>query len=126
MLSLRTHIIICASLFAALVLIPMIASALAPAGVASLGPFKTAFQIFYLGLFVAFGLSIIPVMVKTVLDAQVKLGNAEKAPVAAAVKHQNRIVWVLMGLILAGSAIAVPAMLLNGGLDSGPPPATQR
>ena len=126
MFSLRTHVTICGSLFAALILIPLIGSAVAPTGVASFGPFKTAFQISYLALFVAFGLSTIPVMVKIVLGAQVKRGNAEQAPVAAAVRHQNTIIWVLMGLIVAGSVIAIPAMIRDGGLDSAPPAATQR
>jgi hypothetical protein len=76
-------------------------------------------------LFVAFGLSTIPVMVKTVLGVQAKRGTAQQAPVAAAIRHQNAIIWVLMGLIVAGSVVAIPAMILGGGLDSAPSPAGQ-
>lgn len=119
MFSLRTHVIISAVLLALLILIPVVGNFLAPGGVQVLGPFTRAFQVFYLGLFLAFGLSAIPVIVKTVLGAQVRLGNQDKAPVAAAIRHQNRIIWVMIGLIVAGSAIAIPAMILDGGFDVG-------
>jgi len=119
MFSLRTHVIISAVLLGLLILIPVVGNALAPAGVQVLGPFTRVFQVFYLGLFLAFGLSMIPVIVKTVLGAQVRFGNQDKAPVAAAIRHQNKIIWVMIGLIVAGSAIAIPAMILDGGFDTG-------
>src|SRR5690348_2609090 len=103
MFSLRTHAIICASLFVLLILIPIAGNALWPHGVQTVGRFATAFQLFYFALFFAFGLSAVPVIVKTVLGAQVRLGNQDKAPVAAAIRHQNRIIWVMIGLIIAGS-----------------------
>jgi hypothetical protein len=125
MFSLRTHVVISAVLLALLILIPVVGNVVSPAGVQVLGPFTRVFQVFYLGIFVAFGLSTIPVIVKTVLGAQVRLGNQDKAPVAAALRHQNRIIWVMLGLIVAGSAIAIPAMILDGGFDTatkGTPP----
>jgi len=121
MFSLRTHVIITASLLALLVLIPIVGNAFAPSGVETLGPVATrTVQIVYLGLFAAFGLSTIPLIVKTVLRAQTKLGNEDKAPVAAVMGNQNRIIWIMMGLMLLGGAIAIPAMILDGGFDSPP------
>lgn len=122
MFRLRTHAFIAAGLFALLVLIPLVGSLAAPNGVGVMAPpLKIAFQVFYLGIFAAFGLSLIPVIVMSVLGAQVKLGNADKAPVAAAVRRQNTIVWVLMGLVVLGAAIAIPAMILDGGFDESTP-----
>ncbi|HEX2592854.1 MAG TPA: hypothetical protein VHL34_15235 [Rhizomicrobium sp.] len=124
MFSLRTHVIITVSLLALLVLVPMMGSALAPGGVETLGGLKTIAQAGYLTLFVLFGLSTIPVIVMLVLGTQVRLGNADKAPVAAALRRQRTIIWIMMGLMAAGAAIAIPAMILDGGLDSTPPAAT--
>lgn len=121
MFSLRTHAFITGGLFAALVIIAIAGNAFAPNGLEATPGFLTrAFQIFYLTLFGAFGLSTIPLIVKTVLRSQERLGNQDKAPVAAAIKHQNRIIWVMMGLMLLGAAIAIPAMILDGGFDSTP------
>jgi hypothetical protein len=78
---------------------------------------KRAVQIFYLGLFVLFGLSTVPVIVMTVLGAQVRLGNQNQPAVAAVIRRQRLIIWVMVGLMLAGAAIAIPAMILDGGLD---------
>ena len=71
MLSFRAHAIICAILFALLLGIPIAgniaqASGMAPPAAAPL----LAFQIFYFTLFLAFGLSAIPVIVMVVLRQQ--------------------------------------------------------
>lgn len=115
MLSLRAHAWICAGLFVALIGIPIVGNTLQAMGIAP--PPRAAqlpIMIGYLALFVAFGLSTVPVIVKTVLRTQERLGNAGAAPVAALIRHQNRIIWALWLLILLGIAIAVPAMIADG------------
>ena len=113
MFSLRTHAIICGILFALLIGIPMIGNALQAAGVAPMSSrFGLAFMVFYFGLFLAFGLSAIPVMVMSVLKGQAKIGDG--APFEGLVRHQNKIIWAMWILILAGTAVALPTMIQSG------------
>lgn len=113
MLSLRAHAWICGGLFAGLIAIPIAGNTLQALGVP---PPSRAWQlpvmIFYLTLFLAFVLSAIPVIVKTVLRAQ--QANAGVEPVALLIRHQNAIIWGMWILILAGLAIALPAMIADG------------
>lgn len=127
MFSLRTHSLICASLFAALVGIAVLGNVLQRAGVAPpSGPSRYVALALYFTLFIAFGLSTIPVMVKLVLSAQVQAGNQDAAVVAAALRHQNTIIWSMWGLILAGIVIAVPAAIYGGMFGDAPRRAFDR
>lgn len=115
MLSFRAHAIICAILFALLIGIPIVGNVLQASGVTPpLGGPLLAFQIFYFALFLAFGLSAIPVIVMIVLRGQ---RGVEAAPIAAMVRNQNVIIWTLWILILAGAAIAIPAAIHDGFFD---------
>jgi uncharacterized membrane protein YGL010W len=105
MLSLRAHAVICAVLFVLLIGIPIVGNLLEASGTTMAGAPLLAFQIFYFTLFLAFGLSAIPVMVMIVLRAQ-------GAP--SLVRHQNAIIWTLWVLILAGTAVALPTMIHDG------------
>jgi len=117
MFSLRTHVVIMLVLLGLLIGIPTIGSMFVPEGVADVDPaIRVIVQASYLFLFVAFGLSTVPVIVKTVLGAQVRLGNADKPVIGGVIRHQNRIIWIMLALMLLGSAIAIPAMILDGGL----------
>jgi len=115
MLSFRAHAIICAVLFALLLGIPIVGNLLQTSGVSPQpsGPLL-AFQIFYFALFLAFGLSAIPVIVMIVLRGQ---RGVEAAPIAAMIRNQNAIVWTLWALILAGAAVAIPAAIHDGFFD---------
>lgn len=118
MLSLQTHVIICASLFAAIIAIAMGGNALQAAGVIhDLGVFRLPFMILIFGLFLAFGFSAIPVMVKLVLGFQRKVGNENVPAVAAALRAENWIIYVIWGLLAAGLVVALPAAI-QGGLFS--------
>ena len=115
MFTLRTHIAICGALFAALIGVAILGNVLQYAGVAPLsGAGRYVAVGLYFALFVAFGLSAIPVMVKLVLGAQLRAGNQDVGAVAAAMRHQNTIIWSLWGLIVAGIAVAVPAAITGG------------
>lgn len=113
MFSLRTHVFVCAGLFALLLGIPIAGNALQAAGVAGpKGNYQLAFMIFYFGLFILSGLSAIPVIVMAVLRGQAKIGNG--APFAPLVRHQNAIIWGMWILVLAGIAVALPAAMQDG------------
>jgi hypothetical protein len=113
MFSLRTHAIICGALFALLFGIPILGNTLQATGVAP--PPRGVllpFMIGYMVLFLAFGLSAIPVIVMTVLRGQAKIGDGR--PFQGLVRHQNKIIWAMWILILAGAAVALPAMIQSG------------
>jgi hypothetical protein len=119
MFSLRTHLIICGGLLAALVGIAIVGNALESAGVAPLsGASRYVALTLFFGLFIAFGLSVIPVMVMLVLRAQVAAGNQDMPAIAAVIRRQNAIIWVLWALIAAGLCIAIPAMIASGAFDA--------
>ena len=125
--TLRTHLIICGALFAALIGIAILGNVLQRAGVAPpSGAGRYVALAAYFALFIAFGLSTIPVIVKLVLSAQVGAGNQDVAAVAAALRHQNTIIWSLWGLIIAGSLIAVPAAIIGGMFGDAPGRALNR
>jgi len=127
MLSLRAHAIICGALFVALIGLSIIGTVLQRMGVAPLtGSSRYVALALYFGLFVAFGLSTIPVIVKLVLSAQVRVGNQDVAAVAAAIRHQNTIIWSLWGVIVAGLAIAIPAAIAGGMFGDAPARALGR
>jgi hypothetical protein len=110
MLSFRTHVIVCACLFAALFGIPIVGNIVQAMTTATVPhAAQLPFMIGYMMLFLAFGLSAIPVMVMSVLRGQAKIGNG-----APLVRHQNKIIWAMWILILAGTAIAFPAMIQSG------------
>jgi hypothetical protein len=125
MLSLRAHIIICASLFAAMLIIGWGGSILQATGVIGApGILRIPLMILMFALFAGFGFSAIPVMVMLVLSFQTKIGNSDVPAVAAALRAQKTIIWVLWGLMLAGIAIGLPAAIEGGLFD--PPAATQQ
>ena len=113
MLSFRTHVIICACLFALLFGIPIVGNIVQATGNITVShAAQLPFMIGYMILFLAFGLSAIPVMVMSVLRGQAKIGDG--APFAPLVRHQNKIIWALWILILAGTAVALPTMIQSG------------
>jgi hypothetical protein len=126
MLSLRAHAIICASLFATLIGLAILGNLLQAAGMKPLeGRASIVALSLFFALFVAAGMSAIPVMVKIVLGFQERLGNQNAPVIGAMVRHQAAIVCVLWGIIAAGIAVAVPAMIANGFFGTGPQQAVQ-
>jgi hypothetical protein len=115
MLSLRAHLIICGSLFAALVLLVPIGGALQASGlVKNPAALRLPVMVLVLGLFVAFGFSCVPVMVKLVLGAQRSLGNADVPAVRAALRLETAIIWGMWALMALGMVIAIPAAIADG------------
>ncbi|MEO8751231.1 MAG: hypothetical protein ABI624_00985 [Casimicrobiaceae bacterium] len=127
MFTLRTHAIICAALFAALIGTAIVGNVLEAGGVAPLaGAARYIAIVFFFGLFIAFGLSAIPVMVMLVLRVQVNAGNRNVPAIAAVIRRQSLIIWSLWGLIVAGLCIALPAMIMDGAFGDGPQQTVDR
>lgn len=118
MLSLRSHVILCLSLFAGVIGIAIVGNILQAAGVPPpTGLARIALMTLFFGIFFAFVLSIVPVMVKLVLGAQRQIGNENIPVVQALLKRERTIIFVIWGLMLAGTAIAIPAMILDGAFN---------
>ncbi len=116
MFSLRTHAIICAALFGAILVLAIAGNALIASGMIAqpTHPSLPAMILFF-GLFLAFGFSAVPVMVMTVMKAQTAFGNETRSElVRQAVARQRTIVWVIWALMAAGCLIAIPAAVING------------
>ncbi|MBA3544752.1 MAG: hypothetical protein H0T83_09990 [Chthoniobacterales bacterium] len=116
-MTLRTNVIVCGSLFVALIGTATIGNLLQSAGVAPLSGTARYLAMFgFFGLFIAFGFSAVPVMVKTVVAAQTRAG-----PVAGVLaRHQNAIIYGMWGVMIAGSAIAIPAAVIDGMFGDAP------
>jgi len=125
MFSLKVHAIITGALFAAIVVLAMIGNVLHDQG---LLPDNSASQmaarVIFFGLFLAFGYSAIPLMVKLVLAGQVKIGNEDVTLVRSAIAQQTRIIIAFWVLITAGLLIAIPAAIHDGFFDSDLPAAS--
>lgn len=118
MLSLRAHAIICASIFAAIIILAMLGNVLHDSGVVEDGPtIRLTAMILFFGLTVALMFSAIPVMVKLVLGFQVGIGNAGQPVVARFIARERLIIFVIWGLIALGLVIAVPAAIIDGAFD---------
>lgn len=122
-MTLRKNVIVCGSLFGTLIGTAIIGNVLQSAGVAPLSGTARYLAMFgFFGLFIAFGFSAVPVMVKTVIAAQTRAG-----PVAEGLAcHQNAIIYGIWGLMIAGSVIAIPAAVIGGIFGDAPRQMVQR
>src|SRR6478736_4345159 len=113
MLRLRTHAWICGGFLLALLALGWGGALLANSGMAAPSP---PWNWVYLGVLIAlmlgFAFSAVPVMVLVVTGAQQRLGTPA-APLAQP-RWQNAFVYVLWGLMAAGTAIALPAAFVLG------------
>jgi hypothetical protein len=121
MLSLRAHIIICVSLFAALVMLVPAAGALQALGfIKDPTAYKIPVMVLLVGLFLAFGFSAVPVMVKLVLGSQRRIGNQDVPAIRSALARETLIIWVMWALMAGGMLIALPAAIADGAFGSEP------
>jgi hypothetical protein len=126
MLSLRAHAILCGALFAAIVIMAAVGNALAGSSlIRDPAAFRLPAMVLFFTLFVAFGFSTVPVMVKLVLHAQRAIGNESQPLVKALAARERVVIWILWGLMAAGLALAVPAAIAAGAFaaPAGAPPA---
>jgi len=116
MLRLRTHAWICFSFLAALLAFGWGGAALEASGVAPSSPaWRWPLLALLFALVLGFAFSAVPVMVLLVTGAQRRIGSP--AAGLATPRWQNTIVYVLWGLMAAGSAIAIPAAILLGAFE---------
>ena len=121
MLSLRAHVIICASLFAALLLMVPLAGLLHATGlIKDPAAYKIPAIAIVGGLFSAFAFSAVPVIVKLVLGVQKTIGNQNVPAIGAVLSRENLIVWAMWGLMGAGALIAIPAAIADGAFGTEP------
>ncbi len=115
MFSLRTHILIVVGFFAALLIIGWGGAILQGMGVIRAPQALRLPMMIVMGLLVL-GLvfSAVPVMVMLVLGVQKHVGNENVAMVAAAIRRQKTIIYVLWSLLALGSMIAIPAAIIDG------------
>jgi hypothetical protein len=115
MYGLRVPALIAGGSLGALVLAIVVGNAIIGAGlVRNPNAFQTPAKIVFFTLFVLFGFSLIPLMVRIVLGAQVAFGNANVAPVRAAIDHSYWIVGCIWALMAAGLVVALPAAIRDG------------
>lgn len=121
MFSLRTHVLILVGFFAALLIIGWGGAILQGMGVIRAPATLRMPMLIVMGLLVL-GLvfSAVPVMVMLVLGVQKHVGNENVALVAAALRRQKIIIYVLWSLIALGSLIAIPAAILDGAFSDSP------
>jgi hypothetical protein len=121
MFSLKTHAIITGGLFAAIIVMALAGNVLHDRGLlADSSANQFAARVIFFGLFLAFGFSCIPLMLKLFLAGQVAIGNGEVGIIRAVAAHQTGIVvgfWLFLGL---GLVIAIPAAIQDGFLGSTP------
>jgi len=118
MLSLRSHAIITAGIFAAIIVLAIIGNVLEAGGALPDSPIALlASLIVFFGLCTALMFSAVPLMVKLVLGAQVRAGNAGRPVVVALIARERAIVFALWALIALGLVIAVPAAIVDGAFD---------
>ncbi|MBV9556556.1 MAG: hypothetical protein JO254_05720 [Pseudolabrys sp.] len=121
MLSLRAHAWIAGGLFAAIIAFAIIGNVLHDAGLLRDGSVAQRIaMIVFFALFLGFGYSAIPLMVKLVLHGQGAIGNADVALVRAAIRRERTIVFAFWGLITLGLLAAIPAAIMGGVFDIAP------
>jgi hypothetical protein len=115
MLSLRAHALICLGLLAALIAVAAGGNLLAASGVIQ-DPAKIRLPglILVFGLFLAFGFSVVPVMVMSVLGAHRRIGQDGREPIKGLIDAQKVIIWAMWALMAAGLLVALPAMIRLG------------
>jgi hypothetical protein len=122
MLSLRAHRIISGGLFASIITLAAIGNVLHDQGwLPDNSTTQLAARIVFFGLFLLFGFSCIPLMVKLVVNGQIAIGNGDVAIVRAVAAHQTGVVigfWLFLGV---GLVIAIPAAIQDGFLGPASP-----
>jgi hypothetical protein len=68
----------------------------------------------FFALFVAFGFSLVPIVLKVFIRGQRAIGNAEVPMVAGLARHERGVVVGVWLFMLAGLALAVPAAIEDG------------
>jgi hypothetical protein len=121
MLSLRTHAIITGALFALIVLLAVAGNILeATAIIKRPEQPQTWLLALFFTLFLAFGYSAIPLMLKVFLAGQAWIGNGNVGIIKAMAAHQTATVAGFWLFCTVGLALAVPAAIDDGAFGPAP------
>ena len=122
MFSLKTHAVITGGLFATIVAMAAVGNVLHNRGwLPDSSANRFAAQVILLGLFLVFGFSCIPLMLKLFIAGQMAIGNGDVGIIRAVAAHQTGIIFCFWQFLGLGLAIAIPAAIQDGFL--GPVPA---
>lgn len=115
MLSLKIHAIITGALFAAMIVLAIAGNMLHDAGyIPDSSAAQIIAQVVFFSLFVLFGFSAIPLMLKLFIAGQIGIGNGDVAIVRALESHQTAIVIGVWFFLSVGLALAIPAAIAGG------------
>lgn len=121
MFSLKTHAVITGALLATMIILAVAGNVLHDRGyLPDSSATQLAARVIFFALFLAFGFSCIPTMLKFFLAGQIAIGNGNVAIIRAIAAHQAGVVigvWLFLAL---GLAIAVPAAIHDGFFDPTP------
>ena len=121
MLSFRAHAWICGGLFAAMIGLAILGNVLQGMGVIAPAGIGKPVAFLFFGLFLAFGFSCIPVMVKLVFGFQRKRDEAGQPAVNIGSKAETILIWIAWAFLAVACAVAIPAAIMNGMFDTQPP-----
>ena len=121
----RTFAWICGGSFALLLIIGWGGNILQASGaIRDPGPLRIPILVLMFALVLGLAFSAIPLMVSAVLGFQRTIGNEDVPVIRSALSGRNIIVCILWGLMALGTAIAIPAAILNGAFDMVSPSAS--
>lgn len=121
MLSFRAHAWICGGLFAAMIGLAILGNVLQGMGVIAPAGIGKPVAFLFFGLFLAFGFSCVPVMVKLVFGVQKQRADAGQPAIKASASAETVVIWAMWALLAAGCAVAIPAAIMGGMFKSQPP-----
>ena len=112
----RTLVFISGGLFGAILLAVIVGDAIMASGaVANPAAFETPAKILFFTLFVAFGFSLIPLMVAIVLGGLDVIGKGLRVqPFQPLISRPGWIVWPIWALMVLGLMVALPAAIRAG------------
>ena len=123
--STRTFAILCGGSFALMLIIGWGGSILQATGVIkNPGALQIPVIALMLTLVVVFAVTAIPLMVSAVFGFQRAIGNENVPVVRSVLGTRNIVIYVIWGLMALGSAIAIPAAIMNGAFNTIAPGAT--
>ncbi|HEX3651374.1 MAG TPA: hypothetical protein VHU18_00965 [Rhizomicrobium sp.] len=117
--STRIFAFLCGGSFAALLIVGWGGNILQGSGlIRDPAPLRYPILALMIGLLFVFAFSAIPLMAAAVLGFQRQIGNENVPAIRSALNAQNIIVFVIWGLMAAGTAVAIPAAILNGAFST--------
>jgi hypothetical protein len=115
-MNIKNHTIILASAIGLLIIGAIVGNILESSGkIEALGPMGiTAIKSACFALFCGIGFSLMPILIKFFISAQIKIGNGELFPIKWIQAHEQAVIYGFWILYVIGLCIAVPAAIKDG------------